>query len=198
MASSLQGNRVSYCWRDLSPSFVACLAERTTISEQTIRALAIRSPANQAVIRALEDQSVHEGLPAHGQRNGQSGEQANSVAPPCSFETNAGSAWIRTRNRRIGPRSVSRSRMTAELVATGRIESAKPTLIGGADYRLWGDRDIWRLERVKARIYRKCRGKMKGKRKSIDRNQHARSVEFSKICRGPANGGFGTRTARGR
>jgi len=95
-------------------SFVTRLAERPEVSEQTIRSLAghvsnqmlqhyshIRSQAKQAGIRALEEQPIQANLPEHGQRNEQSGEQADDAAEANLLKSNGGPAWIRTRDQRI-------------------------------------------------------------------------------------------------
>ena len=82
-----------YRWHDLRNTFVARLAERPDVSEQTIRSLAghvsnqtlqhyphIRTQAKQAAIRALEEQATETVLPEHGQRNRQCGGNAHGGA----------------------------------------------------------------------------------------------------------------------
>ena len=105
---------IRYRWHDLRHSFVTRLAERPEVSEQTIRALAghvsnqmlqhyshIRSQAKQVAIRALEEDAIQPVLPKHGQRIGQSGEQADDAAVPNSLKTNGGPGRIRTYDQRI-------------------------------------------------------------------------------------------------
>jgi predicted site-specific integrase-resolvase len=48
-----------------------------------------------------------------------------------------------------------------EWMAAGKVKAPKPVLRGALGMRLWGERDIERLRAVKAKIYRKGRGRKK-------------------------------------
>jgi len=44
-------------------------------------------------------------------------------------------------------------------IAEGKVDAPAPTLIGAVGYRLWSSKDLQKLKRVKAAIYRKGRGR---------------------------------------
>jgi DNA-binding transcriptional MerR regulator len=44
-------------------------------------------------------------------------------------------------------------------IAAGKVKAPKPTLVGAVGYRLWTDKDVERLQKIKNGIYRKGRGR---------------------------------------
>jgi len=44
-------------------------------------------------------------------------------------------------------------------IVTRKVTAPKPTLVGAVGYRLWSAKDVARLKKVKAGIYRKGRGR---------------------------------------
>ena len=105
-----------YRWHDLRHTFISRLAESTSVSEETIRALAghvsrqmleryshIRSQAKRAAIHSLEEQHAELVLEQTGHKNGHSEANREAREDANSLETNGGPARIRPEASGQGP-----------------------------------------------------------------------------------------------